>query len=438
LHFIGAGAGAKCPEGYGPVNAVRSNRFCRLPDPSRARYIRHWQSFIAGKDMGERFDAVVIGGGPAGSTAAILLAGAGWSVALVERKTFPRRKVCGEYLSASNWPLLERLGVAREFERRAGPAVRRVAVFAGEHVISAPLPAVGNQWGRALGRETLDAALIDRARDAGARVFQPVAVRRFIDDGQGFRCSLSDGGTLASRLVIAAHGYWEPGPLPTQPVTTSARPDQLLAFKAHFRNSRVPNDTMPLIAFPGGYGGLVQSDDGRVTFSCCVRRDRLAALRPRGEIEAGQVVFRHVLASCRGAREALGSAVRDGPWLSAGPLRPGVRVRANRGVFAVGNAAGEVHPVVAEGISMALQSAWLLTRQLIARGPKHRDWHAVGVEYARAWRRAFGLRLAAASLIANWAMRPVLTGPSLPVVHAFPAILSLAATLSGKVSRIVR
>jgi flavin-dependent dehydrogenase len=56
--------------------------------------------------MEQRCDALVIGGGPAGATAALLLARAGWSVVLLERKAFPRRKVCGEYLSATSLPLL--------------------------------------------------------------------------------------------------------------------------------------------------------------------------------------------------------------------------------------------------------------------------------------------------------------------------------------------
>ena len=54
--------------------------------------------------MRAAFDAVIVGAGPAGSTAAILLARAGWRVALVERQTFPRRKVCGECIAASNLP----------------------------------------------------------------------------------------------------------------------------------------------------------------------------------------------------------------------------------------------------------------------------------------------------------------------------------------------
>ena len=61
-----------------------------------------------------RFDAAIVGAGPAGSASAILLAHAGWSVALIERQAFPRRKVCGECIAASNLPLLHALGVGAE------------------------------------------------------------------------------------------------------------------------------------------------------------------------------------------------------------------------------------------------------------------------------------------------------------------------------------
>ena len=59
-----------------------------------------------------RFDALIVGAGPAGSSAAALLARAGWSVAIVEKQAFPRRKVCGECVAASNLPLLEALGIS--------------------------------------------------------------------------------------------------------------------------------------------------------------------------------------------------------------------------------------------------------------------------------------------------------------------------------------
>src|SRR5207247_2578 len=114
-------------------------------------------------------DAVVIGAGPAGSTAALLLARAGWSVALVERQGFPRRKVCGEYLSGTNLPLLDRLGVGERFRALAGRPVSRIGLFARTTVAHAALPRVAlcPEWGRALAREHLDTCLRDEAQAAG-------------------------------------------------------------------------------------------------------------------------------------------------------------------------------------------------------------------------------------------------------------------------------
>ena len=129
--------------------------------------------------MTARYDAIVIGGGVAGATASILLAGAGWSVAVVEKRAFPRRKVCGECVAAPNLPLLDALGVGAEFAALAGPPLERVALYAGEDEVHATLPRLcgaRSPWGRALGRERLDTLLLERAVALGAAVWQPWTV----------------------------------------------------------------------------------------------------------------------------------------------------------------------------------------------------------------------------------------------------------------------
>src|SRR5438445_11544960 len=101
--------------------------------------------------MNDLYDALVIGGGPGGATAALLLARAGWSVALVERKEFPRRKVCGEYVSATNLPLFDHLGIGDRFRAMAGTPVTRVGLFAGTTIAQADLPRAARacpEWGR--------------------------------------------------------------------------------------------------------------------------------------------------------------------------------------------------------------------------------------------------------------------------------------------------
>ena len=126
--------------------------------------------------MSDGYQAVIIGGGPAGATAALMLARAGWSVAVVEKTGFPRRKVCGEFVSATTLPLLYELGVAESFLDLAGPEVRQVGVFAHDSILLSDMPRAetgGGGWGRALGREHLDTMLLRHAAEAGATVWQP-------------------------------------------------------------------------------------------------------------------------------------------------------------------------------------------------------------------------------------------------------------------------
>ena len=74
-------------------------------------------------------DAIVVGAGVAGAATAVWLARAGWSVALVEKQAFPRRKVCGECIAASNLPLLDALGVAPAAQPGCGAELRRAAAI---------------------------------------------------------------------------------------------------------------------------------------------------------------------------------------------------------------------------------------------------------------------------------------------------------------------
>lgn len=401
--------------------------------------------------MNGNLDAIVVGAGPAGSTVASLLARAGWNIALVERSRFPRRKVCGECIAASNLPLIQALGVGARFEQEAGPHLRKVALMRGSQTVLADLPAAsdaGRPWGRALGRETLDALLLGAARSSGASILQPWSVTA-IDGAPGnLCCTVVDQERkrtlrLCARLVIAAHGSWERLPAEREASGRIRRPGDLFAFKANFLGANLEPGLLPVLCLRGGYGGMVLGDGGVATLACCVRRDRLEQLRSAAPGQsAGEVVERALRSECLGVDQALQNARRDGAWLSSGPLAPGIRMQPGESILRVGNAAGEAHPIVGEGISMALQSAWLLSAHLMELRSRAVDWPGANfaarfarlqADYGRDWRRQFKARMRVAAGFAHVVMQPPGAGALLAGLALWPRALTHGARWSGKV-----
>jgi flavin-dependent dehydrogenase len=398
------------------------------------------------------FDAVICGAGPAGAATAILLARAGWRVMLVEQQRYPRQKVCGECMSAGSLTLLDALGIGAAVRRKAGPELRQVAWMGGEDRVIAELPPCLDGpylFGRALGRDHLDALLVERARGLGVELRQPVRLKAVRAHAAGYDCGLAAARgaeaheqVVSTRIVVDAHGSWEAAPraigVDPAPTGLASRrsPADLFGFKASFFGSTLAAGLLPVLSFAGGYGGMVQAEDGRVTLACCIRRDMLQQCRARAPgLGAGEAVERYLRASCRGVDLALERAHRIGPWHSVGPVRPGVHRAAPHGALPVGNAAGETHPLIGEGISMALQSAFLLVAELGGLSPARIDAQVretVRARYGEAWRSAFTRRLRFAAVFAHLAMRPTLSRPAAGLLRHWPGMLTDAARWAGK------
>lgn len=386
--------------------------------------------------MNNHFDAIIIGGGPSGATTAILLARAGWSVAIIEKKSFPRVKVCGEFISATNTHLLQQLNLFDFYSKLAGPPIKRVGWFAANKKLTAVMPIVNNQenhWGRALGREYLDTTLLNTAKNVGAIVLQPYKAVDLKQDTSQVTCSVTSEAethVLTAPIAIVAQGSWEKPVLPHH--KSIQRDSDLLAFKTHFKNTNLDSDLMPMISFSGGYGGLVHTDSDRVTLSCCIRRDTLQQIRAaHSGLTAGDAVLNYIFSENQAVADVLGCAKHIDNWLAVGPLHPGIRKCYQNRVFFVGNIAGEAHPIIAEGISMGMQSGWLLAHTLIQNGRKD-NWETAGNQYTHKWRKQFSKRIYAAAFFMNLVTRPIGMKTLLPIVEYFPKVLTFCASLSGK------
>lgn len=393
-------------------------------------------------------DVLVIGAGPAGAASAIHLAQAGWHVLLVEQSVYPRQKVCGECLTAGTLEQLDELGVGPAIGRLAGPELRQVGWLHGSSSLTAAMPPCTDgryRYGRALGRDHLDSILGERAAALGVTRLQPARVRGVHGAPGDFICDIDAvaRSPLVRRVpvVIDAHGSWEAGPW-ERSVRVARQPrrgSDLFGFKASFHGAGLAPGVLPVIAYAGGYGGMVVADGGRLTLAGCIRRDTLGLWRSRLPPMTAGAAFEHYLRQGNPELDdILDGAHRLGPWMSVGPLRPGMSNADGGGPFRVGNAAAETHPLIGEGINMALQSARILSDRLTRESPHVLDAAAsrrIHRDVARTCRRVFAGRMHLAALYAHIAMRPSLTLPVTALLRGRPPLLTRAAQLAGKSRR---
>jgi geranylgeranyl reductase family protein len=299
-----------------------------------------------------RFDVLIVGAGPAGSAAALVLARGGARVALVDKATFPRDKACGDLVGPRGVQLLAELrvaptnGVPVDDMIVVGPAGRRVRLPAYSG-LTYPGHAI------ALPRVRFDAALRDSALDAGAEAFAARATQPLFGRGELDGFTLSNGRDIRADWVLGADGA-------TSRVASAADlvdPRRVLwAFavraytEAHVERPHIVFwEPTKRHAFPG-YGWLFPGPDGcsNLGLGLGVRSLRASA----------SAVPRHLPAFVRHLRQ---TGVADasvhtpplGGWLKLGMI--GTNPARGR-VLLLGDAAGLVNPLQGEGIAPALAS----------------------------------------------------------------------------------
>jgi geranylgeranyl reductase family protein len=306
-------------------------------------------------------DVIIAGAGPAGAAAACHLARSGASVILLDRLTFPRDKVCGDFVGPSALVELESLGISRMDGYARTNIARRAALYIdGQELISRPFPEIEGMpsHGRVIPRLALDNFIVDAARSAGARVMEGCSLAGFEAgrDAVAVEVASSHGHvTLRCRLLIGADGS---SSTVARLMRGSAPPrrDRFIASRAYFDNVEGPDDQLDLYfdrnCYPGFYW-LFPTGNGEANVGLGLALETWPAhnLTPAALLRRLMRDDTALAARLRNAR--LRGTVVGWPLMTYNHRLPIVSDR----VMLIGDAASLINPLNGEGIQYALLSA---------------------------------------------------------------------------------
>jgi len=371
-------------------------------------------------------DVLIVGAGPAGAVAAVVLARAGVRVRIVDRATFPRGKLCGDTVNPGALARLQALGLAADLEVRGLPVAGMLVT--GERGVAIEGRYPDGVVGRAIVRRDLDWLLLRGAIDAGCQFEAGVSVRgAVVTDAKAGRAvsgvTIGGGETLAARVTIAADGRHSTIAFGLGLARHPRRPRRwaIGAYYENFINGvrRVSDPPPDPRLTPGVLGEMhirrgryigVAPIPGGLTNVCLVRPSRPgdADLRDPAALLSRELMRDPWL------RDRAADARLAAPPVVLGPLAVDATGARLDGLLLAGDAAGFIDPMTGDGLRFAVRGGELAAAAAM-RALEH-GWTGVHQQHAAARRAEFSQKWRF-----NRALRALVASPRALDLAAFGA-----------------
>lgn len=364
-------------------------------------------------------DVVVLGAGISGSCIAKALAEKQWETALIDRRHFPRHKVCGEFLSPEAQSTLHALGLTETVVSLHPTRIERAKlIFEQGREIELPIP--GAAWG--LSRYMMDEALHASAVQVGAQLHLSTTVTGIEQHGKGYTVRTKQGtdtNLFHARAVITAWGA------NSRMAKAGQRPDAAascrqayIGVKTHYAGLKM-EPVIEMYFFQGGYLGLCPVEDGSVNAAALLNRSEF--------MKTGKSVLSILEAAIQRNRrlaERLATAVPVHDTQAAiAPVYLQRKPSPWDGLPRIGDAAAMIAPLCGDGMSMALRSAALcapLADGFLRGSISLLEWEQ---SYTQAIRQEFASPLRWGSLL-QWLMSEPAVQQLLPSAARFVPLLA--------------
>jgi flavin-dependent dehydrogenase len=373
-------------------------------------------------------NVIIVGGGLAGLVSAIHLSKYGIEVLIIEKNSYPKHKVCGEYISNEVLPYLQSLGVD-PLQLGAKIITRFMLSTLKNKVIETKLPL----GGFGISRFTLDHTLAQKANDNGVTIVQDTVTDiNFLDDE--FKVATKNGKNYSAKIVIGAHGKRS-----NVDVTLNRNfiknKSPLLAVKTHLKGN-FPDDLVALHNFKGGYCGLSKVENNHINVCYIANFKSFQKFKNIQDFQQQVLYKNRYLKNVFENSEPVFSKPLTISQLSFSSKNP-----VEQHILMCGDSAGMIHPLSGNGMSMAIRSAQMVSQLVIeyfdpstksilsgvevlrAGFPKIKSRATLEKMYKKAWNNEFKKRLKTGHIVASLFKMNYFSELMLLGLKGFPGLL---------------
>jgi flavin-dependent dehydrogenase len=358
------------------------------------------------------YDAIAIGAGLSGCSAAIQLAKLGYRVLLLEQSHYPMHKLCGEFLSVEVTEAFANLGILDQVHKIGAQQIHRAYLTtSGGASFRSKLPSTA----LGLSRYQLDLMLFQRAQAVNVTCIDNTKVTGVTGNlAEGFKVSTSKG-EFSGRLVLGAFGKRSSLDRNLNRSFIQKR-SPWVAYKGHFTGVDIA-DVIELHSFPNGYCGLSQIETGEINV-CWIAHERVMKEPTHPELDIPESLAKNpVLADRFHNMKRVSTSLQGLSQISFA-----LKGNFYNDICMIGDTAGMITPLCGDGMAMALRSAEIAV-PLVSQFLKHQiNAIAFKQQYAIAWRKEFQTRLQLGRMMHNCFVQPPLANIGVSLCQMAPAL----------------